>query len=186
MAFDAFFVFKKPAKASFMEPPKEFTDTRYKLQPDEFAIEVSSFYFGVDNIRTIGSASGGAGAGKAQFKALTLKKQVDGMSHYFFGMNTTGVHFDDVRLLIYKSGGDVGKAPAEPYIRYTFKMVFVTGVDYAGSTGDDVPEETVELQFGAMQIEYLPLLKTGGTAPPDRIVSAKWSVVLNKADLAVM
>ena len=56
------------------------------LTPDELeqvsggqdaAFEIKDFSFGVENPTTIGSATGGAGAGKIKFNEFTIKKTTD-------------------------------------------------------------------------------------------------------------
>jgi len=49
--------------------PGSSTDEKHK---DEH--EISDFSFGVENPTTIGSATGGAGAGKIKFNEFTIKK----------------------------------------------------------------------------------------------------------------
>src|SRR5215207_5063911 len=54
------------------------------------AIAVQSFEWGVENTTTIGSTSGGAGTGKAQFNELTVVKNVDSTSPALFQRVGTG------------------------------------------------------------------------------------------------
>src|ERR1700740_1535883 len=46
--------------------------------------EIKDFSFGVENPTTIGSATGGAGAGKVKFHEFVIKKVTDSASPVFF------------------------------------------------------------------------------------------------------
>src|SRR5919201_322401 len=97
MAVDAFIWFK-PALDGVMPNPKgETKDTVYgKDGPlgDNAAFEIKDFSFGVENPTTIGSATGGAGAGKIKFNEFTIKKTTDKASAAFFKNCCAGAHYD--------------------------------------------------------------------------------------------
>ncbi|MGE0711395.1 MAG: Hcp family type VI secretion system effector [Planctomycetota bacterium] len=135
--------------------------------------ELSSFDMGVENVATIGSKAGGAGAGKANFKELSFTKALDSLSPSLFHVCATGGHFPLVEVALRRAGG--AKA-LEAYCRYEFKMVFVKGVDWDASSGD-VPRETVTLAYGALRVTYSKQDSTGKTLPG---TSVAWSQVLNK------
>ena len=78
MAVDAFIYFVK-ALDGMAEPAGETKDQKYsKTTPPSF--EIKDFSFGVENPTTIGSATGGAGAGKIKFNEFTIKKTTDSAS----------------------------------------------------------------------------------------------------------
>src|SRR2546422_11006287 len=68
--------------------------------------EIKDFSFGVENPTTIGSATGGAGAGKVKFNEFTIKKTTDKASPLFFKSCVSGTHFKEVKLTVRKAGGD--------------------------------------------------------------------------------
>jgi type VI secretion system secreted protein Hcp len=70
------------------------------------AFEIKDFSFGVENPTTIGSATGGAGAGKVTFSELTIKKTTDSASPVFFKNLVSGNHYKQVTLTMRKAGGD--------------------------------------------------------------------------------
>ena len=70
MAFDAFLNFVPAGAADAIAG--ESTDTQFKGW-----FEIKEFSFGIENTVNITSASTGAGAGKAEFKEFTIKKQTD-------------------------------------------------------------------------------------------------------------
>ena len=69
---------------------------------------VNSFAFTVENATTLGSASGGAGSGKAVFKDMTLEMNIGALTNYLFMVCVTGDNFDKVTLTI---RGPVSSAP---------------------------------------------------------------------------
>ena len=57
------------------------------------AAVILDFSFGIENPTTIGSATGGAGAGKIKFNEFTIKKTTDSASPAFFGNAESGSHY---------------------------------------------------------------------------------------------
>jgi type VI secretion system secreted protein Hcp len=140
------------------------------------AIDVNSFGWGVENPTAIGSATGGAGTGKAQFDELTIDKAIDAATPAFFGRLGTGQPYPAAELIVRKAGAG---PTAAPYLRYCFTTVFVTDQEQSGSRSDDAPQETVKFRFGAVSQQYTRQI-TGPTAPAGTVVSANWSQILNR------
>src|SRR5262249_47381390 len=61
------------------------------------AFEIKDFPFSIENPSTIGSATGGAGAGKANFNESTIKKTTDSASPALFE-TATGAAYEAVIL----------------------------------------------------------------------------------------
>src|SRR4051812_39363545 len=99
MAFDAFLVIKDSGTAV-----KATGETQDKFFKELGAFEISEFSFGAENTLNIGSATSGAGAGKATFKEFTVKKQTDSASGKLLILLGTGGHYKKVQLFIKKSG----------------------------------------------------------------------------------
>lgn len=131
------------------------------------AFEVQSFSSGAENPTSIGSASGGASAGKAKLTELTLLKRVDNVSPSLFRATTTGTHFPTMVLAV-RTGNNV-------FLIYTFSLVYVTRVQTVGSQGE-APLEEVTLAYGAQQIRYFPQRPDGTLGPPN---DASWNQVTN-------
>lgn len=145
------------------------------------AFEILSFHLGAENSISIGSVSSGGGAGKATFKEMTITRRVDTASTGFFQLLTTGQHLDEMVCYMRRSGSLVGKSTPS-FLKFTFRFVMIQDVSWSGSDGDDIVEEVVVLQFGAMEIEYTKQNADGSYASPK---SAQWSRVLNNATLDV-
>jgi type VI secretion system secreted protein Hcp len=163
MAFDAFLKIETPAVAG------ESSDAKHKGE-----IELFSFSLGASNPTTIGSATGGAGAGKVSFSSFSIMKKTDKTSPVLFQGLASGIHYDKATVTLRKAGGD---NPVE-YLKYTFGTVFVESIQWSGSTGgDDSPAESVSFVYGKLEIDYQP---QGGTGKPEGgAIHGGWSVMKN-------
>jgi len=169
MAFDAF--------VKFQGGP---TDIKGETQDDTYpnAFEISEFSFGAETTLNIGSGTTGAGAGKATFKEFTVKKQTDSASPLLLQVLGTGDHFKTVQLFLRKSGaaaadGKSGKA----YLVFAFGMVAVKSIDWSGSSGDDVPTESLIFEYGELMIGYYPQDEKGNLSTS--VKSGGWSKLKN-------
>jgi len=124
------------------------------------AVAIRSFQLGIENPSSIGSKTGGAGAGKATFQTLTIEKAVDSTSPMFMQRVAMGQHFTGMEIVARKSGAG---GPAATYMRWAFQPVFVTKQEHTGSTGDDAPTEKLTFVFGAMQQNYTKQGQDGKT-----------------------
>lgn len=171
MAFDAFLIFGDPGPGAV----KIEGETQDKEMKDKKAFEIEEFEFGVENTLNIGSKSGGAGAGKVQFKEFSVTKTTDKGSAGLFRTCCSGGHYNDVELVLRRSGGDREKS-GTPFLKYKFKLVAVKDITWSGSDGDDVPSESLIFEFGAIQIEYTEQKTDGSKGGTD---TQKWSRVTN-------
>jgi len=126
---------------------------------DGSVFEIRDFSFGVENPTTIGSATGGAGAGKVKFNEFTIKKTIDKASPAFFRACATGSHYAKVTITVRKSGGDT---------TFDFGTVFVSGIKWVPADGPANSLEEITFLAGSMKV----------TA--DGSVSC-WDQVLNKS-----
>lgn len=132
-------------------------ETQDKTYKDKKAFEIYSFSWGASNPTTIGSASGGAGAGKVSISSFNVMKKTDASSAAMFTNCCKGQHFTNAHVVLRKAGGT-----AVEYLKYDFEEVFVESIQWSGSSGgDDTPTESVSFAFGKVAIEYLPQLAKG-------------------------
>jgi type VI secretion system secreted protein Hcp len=155
MAVDAFITFEKASVGS---------------EPEGFEIE--DFSFGIENPTTIGSATGGAGAGKIKFNEFTIKKTADRASATFFKNCCAGAHYKSVIIHIRKAGGDPAASRKE-FLRFKFGTVFTTKIDWSGP-GDEGPEESITFVYGKLAVKFIP------QEPGSQPVAAGWDQVLNQ------
>jgi len=169
---------------AFMHIPGESTlkgETQDDDMAKEDAFEILSFEIGAENNINIGSISTGGGAGKATFKELTITKKTDTASCGLFAKLCEGGHIQDCHIVLRRSGGAAGKSGAT-FLKFDFKLVMIQDMSWAGADGDDICEETIVLQYGAMQVEYLQQDIKGAMKKHS---DAMWSRVKNKAELVV-
>ena len=143
--------------------------------------ELQNWSFGAANKATIGSATMGAGAGKAEFEPFKVTKNIDKATPLLFLNCCSGVHFKELTLWVRKTGATPGAAGA-PYLEWKFAMAFVSQI--AWSNGDPAPTEEVTFVYGAMQFKYWPQDQTGavGKLPPTDFT---WSQVHNTKEFEV-
>jgi len=165
VAGDAFLVFTTGGN----NPPLK-GETQDKQFKSKAAVAVTSYSFGIHNTTTIGSASGGAGAGKAQFSEFKIEKVVDSVSPYLLHYVGGGLKIPLMDLYVRKAG-----STSLGYLRYRFKLAFVTDVEWTGGAGDESVRESVTFAFGALQIMYS---LSGATGAKDTLTGA-WSRVKN-------
>jgi len=173
MAVDAFIWFE-PALPHMMQPAGETKDKTYsKIKPNA-AFEIKDFSFGVENPTTIGSATGGAGAGKIKFNEFTIKKTSDRASPKFFKNCCAGAHYVNVYISMRKAGGDPLSAGKE-FLQFKFGTVFTTKIDWSGP-GDEGPEESLTFVYGTLGVQYTEQAGTGASADT---TPAGWDQVQN-------
>jgi type VI secretion system secreted protein Hcp len=179
MAADNFLWFPAAATGGLLtgkssQPEGETSDSWFSKKK---ALEVMSFSFGVSQAETSGSGSTGAGAGKAKFEEISIEKAVDLSSVPLYNACTAGAHFPSVMLVVRKAGGS-----NLLYLQYIFRMVFVTNISWSGGGGEEAPKETIKFKFGAMGIQYIQQLATGGEGTK---MVGMWSTTQNKPTLDV-
>jgi type VI secretion system secreted protein Hcp len=140
------------------------------------AFEIKSFKIEVKNPTSMGSSGGGAGTGKCTLEPFEVTKVTDNCSPSMFKTCATGQHYTSATLSVRKAGGGGKSKSGGVYLVYTFYCVFVNSVSWSGSSGDDLPEETVQFAFGAVQVDYTPQ-KADGTA--GTVNSQIWNQVTN-------
>ncbi len=173
MAFDAFVKFGTGPTPIVGET----SDSVYKG-----AVEISEFSFGIETTLSIGSQTSGAGAGKATFKEFTIKKLTDTASPLLMQCLGTGDHYEKVQLFLRKSGSAAGAGgggkSGKAYLVFAFRLVAVKSIEWAGSSGDDVPTETVVFEYGELMVGYYQQKKDGSL---DKVRPGMWSKLTNSS-----
>ena len=129
-----------------------------KVRGHEGAIELESFRFALHNAVTIGSTSGGAGAGKVTFGGVHITKFADGASLDLMKSVTSGSHWEDAKIIFRTRGAN----PVD-YLTFTFKFVVVSDWEQGGKA-EPVLLENVDLQVGAFNAEVKTLRPDGSVA----------------------
>ncbi len=166
MAFDAYLKFEGG--------PKIKGESTRKGHEDE--IEILSFSFGASNPATISGGTQGSGAGKGTVSSFNIMKTTDTASAILFQACMKGDHFPKAKVTLNKSGGDA----ALPYLIYEFAEVYISGVQWSGSSGgDDRPVESLSFDFGTVKVTYSQQTETGSAG--EQIIG-KWNVRTQTAD----
>lgn len=139
----------------------------------EKQINILSFSWGASNPSSpIGS---GAGAGKVSVSDFSCMKWTDKSSAKLFQACCAGKHFKKATLTLMKAGGEA----ALDYLKYDFTELFVTSIQWSGSSGgDDVPTESVSFSFGSVEVTYTEQKPDGTKGTPQ---VAGWDLKGSKA-----
>jgi len=163
MPFDAF------VKLSTV--PGESTDDKHKEW-----IEILSFSWGASQAGGGSASVTGAHAGqRVDIQDFSFVHYLDKASPKLFKACATGEHISEVTLELCKAGGEKQK-----YMTYKMSDAMVSSVRPGGSAkgGDALPLEEVSVRFAKVQLEYVPIDKTG---KPQGTVPAGWDLAANKA-----
>jgi type VI secretion system secreted protein Hcp len=144
----------------------EATDSKHK---DE--IDVLQWSWGVSQTGTM-SHGGGGGAGKASFQDLNFVHRLDKASPRLAQACATGEHLKNAIFIARKAGKD-----QQEYYKVTLTDLLVTNVSPAGSSGDDVPKESVTLNYTKIEFDYKPQKADGSL---DASVKFTYDLKLNK------
>jgi hypothetical protein len=106
------------------------------------SLNLDAFQFGFHNSATIGSATGGAGAGKASFDALDVSTALSDASPELFAALASGRHYETATLTETNAAG-------QPIASWVLGTVFVTD-DLLTDNGFDPPAEELKFAFGAI------------------------------------
>ncbi len=141
-----------PAEEPPPPAPESAGTITFEGEDDDATFEIESFSSGVQT--EIGSATGGAGAGKIKFNEFTIKKTTDKASPSFFKNCALGAHYGKVIIEMRKSGGDPNSAADDPISSFVYENVFTTKIDWSGP-GDEGPEESITFVYGKMGVKYI-------------------------------
>ncbi|WP_367873620.1 type VI secretion system tube protein Hcp [Luteolibacter sp. Populi] len=137
--------------------------------------EANSVEFGMENVITIGSATGGVGVGKAKANPLSCVKMPNSASAALFTACATGGHWDVMEIVFTKLSPN-GKT--EAYLRVELKLVFVSELAMEMAGGDDNPSETVTVAYGAQRLTFFGP-PASGVGTPVQTGQSIWSFVKN-------
>jgi type VI secretion system secreted protein Hcp len=113
-------------------------------------IELETWNWAATNATTIGSATGGAGAGKVTFKDFHFTAKVNKASVAIMFACCSGAHFKTAVLTCRKAGGT-----PQVYMKITMSTVFVTQYEQLGNHETDATSmDDVTLACGKIEIAY--------------------------------
>ena len=124
-------------------------------------IDVKSFAFGAQNSSVLG------GPGKVTFSSISFTKSYDKSSPLLLQRVATGQRIPQATFSFRRSGRN-----GDGFLVYKFQDLGVSEYQQGGDTGVSPLLEHVVLDFGKVQVSYLPV-----AGPP--LVTAGWDVRLN-------
>ena len=132
-------------------------DGESQVKGHEKEIDIDSFSFGVTQFASIGSATGGAGAGKASLQDIHFSAPINVASPSLFKACATGTHFKKAVLTCRKAGEQ-----QQDFLKVTFTDVLVSGYalgsneldnGYSARKGDaNVPIDQFSLTFKKVEM----------------------------------
>jgi type VI secretion system secreted protein Hcp len=133
-------------------------------------IEIESFSWGVSNPTTIGSGTGGGGAGRAVPGDFAVVMPFTAASPLIFKKCVSGEQYSTVLLSLRKTGSQT----SQDYLKYEFGTVFTTKIEWSSS--DDGPEEQVTFVYGTINVQYQPQRPDGTLG---EVTQAAWDFTRN-------
>src|SRR6185437_5022677 len=191
MALDAFLQFNDGGNPGAEVLNGETQDLEMKnLKPKPF--DIQTWTFGASQQVNVGSSSSGIGTGKVEFQPFKITKTVDLSSPFFYQTCAQGGHYEQCSLFVRKAGGAKGHSSIV-YLRFDFKMVFVTQINW--SHDDTAPKEEITFDYGALRVAYTPQTRKGEPVHPINFkeanadksggVAESWSKLLNLNEFRV-
>lgn len=113
------------------------------------SIEIESFSWGVTNV---GSSGGGGGAGKAVPQDFAFTQKVSKASPNLMLACCTGKHIPGATVSLRKAGGSRGGA--QDFLVVKLSDCMVSSFEPNGATGEDLPAETITLNFQKIDFKY--------------------------------
>jgi type VI secretion system secreted protein Hcp len=156
----------------------ESTDAKHKNE-----IDILSFSFGA--VQSTHASGGGGGAGKVSVQDLTITKKTDSASPLLFLNCCQGSHIKTATLTVRKAGGTQLE-----YLKIKLTDLLVNKYEDKGSgvytgtgegaaqTSDEVPTESVSLNFSKIEITYQPQGQDGKASGGP--ILAGWDIKANQ------
>jgi type VI secretion system secreted protein Hcp len=137
-------------------------------------IQVLSFSWSSSQPGTFGNGTGGT-AGKASFSDFSFTMQTCKATPKLMQTCASGKHLKQAILYCRKSTGDGGQ---QDYMTWTMKPIIVSSYNTGGSSGAEIPIDSVTLNYGEVNIEY----KTQGDVQGSLTTAGtfKWDITKNK------
>jgi type VI secretion system secreted protein Hcp len=137
-------------------------------------IQVLSFSWGARQPGNFGNTAGGS-AGKASFADFSFTMQTSKATPKLMQACASGKHIAKAMLYCRKSTGDGGQ---QDYMIWTMSPVIVSSYHSGGSSGAEIPIDSVSLNYGAVNIEYKMQGDTAGSLTTAG--TFKWNITQNK------
>jgi type VI secretion system secreted protein Hcp len=145
----------------------ESSDDKHKGE-----IEIFDFAFNAKHAQTMGSGTGGSGAGRVALSGFRFSKRTDTTSPLLFQHCAAGTHFDKMTVCLRRAG-----KTQQEYLKYTFGTTFIESVECGGLKGEDITTETITFAYGRIGIDYAPQKADGNLGAA---IHGGWDALANK------
>ena len=158
--------------------PGESTDDKHKDW-----IEVLSFgHEMIQPVSSTKSSAGGAASGRAQHGDFAITKFVDKSSPKLYEAVSSGKHLNKAKIEVCRAGGGQVKFMEIAFEQVMISRVQLNSVDgngHAGKGDDQLPTETVHLNYGKIEWTYTQQKRKDGSGGGN--VNAKFDLTAGKA-----
>lgn len=163
MAFDCFMQVK--------DIEGESTDDKHQKW-----IEIMSYSFGASQAVGSLASTGGARSGeRVDLQDLAITKNLDKSSPKLFAACCKGTHIPEVTLELCRNTGD-----KQTYMIYKLEDVLITSYNPSGTSGGDIPYESLTLNPAKITLTYT--CTDHDTGKPAGQVTANWDQATNKGE----
>ena len=135
-------------------------------------IDVMSFSWGESNSGSAGYG-GGAGSGKVNMQDFNFTMRTCKASPNLALACATGEHIKEATLTVRKAGKE-----QQDFLIVKFTDLLVSSYQVSGGAGEELPMESISLNFGKIEVSYSPQ-KADGTL--DAAVKMNYNVQENAA-----
>jgi len=176
-AVDMFIAFEDPGTPDLAVATETLDKYIEKASGCKGICDAKSINLGIENPIKLGSATGGAGAGKASFKEIVVEMDLKASLNKLFMACVLGSHYKKVTLIYRKAGG--ASATLKPYFKIELGTVLITNAAMINE-GDDPPRARVTLRCASIK-QYLWKQKADGSLidPP---TITMWNQTTNTAE----
>ena len=123
-------------------------------------IEILSFGNGhFQTVSKTASSAGGAGAERANFHDFYFEKLLDRATPKLALASAVGTHIDKITVQLCRAGADKQK-----YMEFTMTNCIISEYLVTGDGEDNLPLETIGVNYGKIQWTYTLQKRTGGVA----------------------
>ena len=118
------------------------------------------------------TVGGGGGAGKVQYRDLTVQALIDKATPAIMRYVSNGKHIGKVELSVCKAGGSQIE-----YCRITLEDVLITSVIFNGTTSRDLIGVSYQFQASKVKTQYWEQSASGGKGAETQ---SGWDIKSNK------
>lgn len=134
-------------------------------------INVDTFSWGASQPGNM-AVGGGGGAGKVQYRDLTVHTKIDKSTPAIMRYVSSGKHIGKIEVSVCKAGGTQIE-----YCRITLEDVLVTNVGFNGAASSELLGLSYQFQSAKVKIQYWEQSSTGGKGPES---SSGWNIKENR------